>query len=121
MKQKRVIVIIIVAVLAILAGITILLNNAQKNNNNGSNSEQTSISIEGRTVCLSHRNMDGPHTLECAIGLKTDDGTYYGLSGDNTLSVIDRRVRVNGALKKEVDSKYQSEGIIIVASYESLD
>lgn len=41
-------------------------------------SAQTVI-LEGEVVCLPHRNTSGPTTLECAYGLKTDLGTYYGL------------------------------------------
>ncbi len=35
--------------------------------------------LEGEVVCLPHRNTTGPVTLECAYGLKTDDGKYYAL------------------------------------------
>ncbi len=37
------------------------------------------IVLEGEVVCLPHRDTSGPTTLECAYGLKTDAGTYYGL------------------------------------------
>jgi len=86
--------------------------------------QETSISIEGRTVCLPRRSMDGPHTMECALGLKTDDGKYYGLGTDHddtALSVNDRRVRVIGTLKREDSLKYDSEGTITVTAHEFLD
>lgn len=35
--------------------------------------------LEGEITCLPHRDQSGPQTLECAIGLKTDDGAYYAL------------------------------------------
>lgn len=35
--------------------------------------------LSGTIVCLPHKG-DGPHTMECAFGLKTDDGAHYGLS-----------------------------------------
>lgn len=41
-------------------------------------SAQTVV-LEGEVVCLPHRDTSGPTTLECAYGLKTDAGQYYGL------------------------------------------
>lgn len=34
--------------------------------------------LEGEVVCLPHVG-DGPHTMECAYGLKTDVGEHYAL------------------------------------------
>jgi hypothetical protein len=85
---------------------------------------QTPLSLEGETVCLPHKDVNGPHTMECAMGLKTDTGKYYGLGTDpydTSLSVTNRRVKVSGTLKPCVDSKYQSEGTITVTKYEFLD
>jgi hypothetical protein len=82
------------------------------------------LSLEGQTVCLPHKNTEGPHTMECAIGLKTNDGKYYGLGTDpydSAMSTTNRQIRVNGTLKTSSDSKYQSEGTITVTSYEFLD
>lgn len=36
-------------------------------------------SIEGTYVCLPHKDTGGPQTLECALGLKADDGKHYAL------------------------------------------
>lgn len=35
-------------------------------------------SLEGTIVCLPHAG-PGPHTKECAAGLKTDEGAHYAL------------------------------------------
>lgn len=35
--------------------------------------------LSGEVVCLPHANTDGPHTMECAYGLKTEVGEYYAL------------------------------------------
>lgn len=35
--------------------------------------------LSGEVVCLPHADTDGPQTMECAIGLKTDTGEYYAL------------------------------------------
>ena len=38
-----------------------------------------SATLTGEYVCLPHTNTSGPQTLECAFGLKTEDGSYYAL------------------------------------------
>jgi hypothetical protein len=35
--------------------------------------------LVGIYTCLPHRNTKGPVTLECALGLKADDGYHYAL------------------------------------------
>lgn len=37
------------------------------------------VTLTGKQVCLPHRDTTGPQTLECAIGMQTTDGKYYGL------------------------------------------
>ncbi len=36
-------------------------------------------SLSGEYVCLPHRDTSGPITMECAFGLKTENGEYYAL------------------------------------------
>jgi hypothetical protein len=54
--------------------------NGQVNGEMAANNQK--VVLEGQVVCLPHRDTSGPTTMECAYGLKTDDGKYYGL--DNT-------------------------------------
>lgn len=80
---------------------------------------QASQVYEGVAVCLPHKDTSGPQTLECAIGLKTDDGTYYGISGDKnndlgSLAGSDKRVRVSGVVEKSTDTKYNINELINV-------
>lgn len=35
--------------------------------------------LAGTTVCLPHRDTSGPQTMECAFGIRTDDGVHYAL------------------------------------------
>lgn len=35
--------------------------------------------LSGESVCLPHTDQSGPQTLECAFGLKTENGEYYAL------------------------------------------
>ncbi len=36
-------------------------------------------SVTGEYVCLPHKDAAGPQTAECAIGIRTQDGSYYAL------------------------------------------
>lgn len=72
----------------------------------------------GTVVCLPHKNTDGPQTLECATGLKTDEGKYYALHGDDTGHTLataagsDKKVRITGDLVRDHGGIYQVEGTI---------
>lgn len=61
------------------------------------------VTLEGEYTCLPHIDSSGPQTLECALGLKTDDGSYYALD-TNLLSSLPPtlktgdRLRANGIL-----------------------
>jgi hypothetical protein len=35
--------------------------------------------LTGEYVCLPHTDTDGPQTMECALGIKTDVGEYYAV------------------------------------------
>lgn len=41
--------------------------------------KEEKLVLEGDVVCLPHRDTSGPTTMECAYGLKTATGEYYGL------------------------------------------
>jgi hypothetical protein len=80
--------------------------------------------IEGTIACLPHKNTDGPQTLECAAGLKTNDGTYYSLKINDPNHALTSKtgsnqiVRITGKVTDEPDSIYQSAGLLTVESYE---
>lgn len=42
------------------------------------------ITARGEVVCLPSKNNTGIQTMGCAIGLKTDDGAYWGLNNIQT-------------------------------------
>lgn len=102
---------------------------------NGGNIPNTPVSatttLQGTFTCLPHKNTDGPQTLECAFGLKTDAGVHYALdfSGSPTSAFdlpMDRPYRVTGllvpieAISSDQWSKYDIRGIMRVSSYEEL-
>jgi len=86
-----------------------------------STNDQTSsyVTITGNPVCLPHKG-NGPHTLECAIGLKGDDGRYYALVNvpDNLVfSDFSSRVKVQGILTEPSSSnQYDISGSLTVSS-----
>lgn len=74
------------------------------------------INITGTSVCLPHKD-SGPTALECAIGIKGDDGRYYALSGATPQTDFGERVSVRGVLASpEPNEKYSIAGTITVQS-----
>ncbi|OGI68524.1 hypothetical protein A2738_01420 [Candidatus Nomurabacteria bacterium RIFCSPHIGHO2_01_FULL_42_15] len=83
------------------------------------------ITKEGRIVCLPHTNPDGPQTLECAFGFRTNDGVYYALDGGDmpdqiSTTPMDQDVRIEGRftavekLSSDFWQRYPIIGIITV-------
>jgi hypothetical protein len=83
----------------------------------------------GTPTCLPHRDTSGPQTLECAMGIRFDDGTHYaldmsGVSGD--FQSYTGRISVSGtvvpieAISSDVWQKYDIQGIMKVSSAEKL-
>lgn len=35
--------------------------------------------MQGKVICLQHRDTSGPQTLECDLGIQTDQGLNYAL------------------------------------------
>ena len=58
-----------------------VLNNHIYNEKQGDPGDIVSYrgTLTGEHVCLPHADTDGPHTMECALGIKTDAGEYYAL------------------------------------------
>lgn len=124
-------VIITVGILVGLFGAGFLWWKSHSSDNAGSTPTPDSITVQGEYVCLP-KHSDGPHTLECAFGIKTDDGTYYGLrllgqSGarpqapDPLASYkVGERLRVTGTLHPGNQDPYASTGLIEIASIEPI-
>lgn len=74
------------------------------------------VTMNGKLACLPHKG-DGPHTLECAVGLRANNGTFYALSElpDPTVEV-DKDVEVTGVLSDKTDSIYDVAGTIEVTT-----
>jgi hypothetical protein len=85
------------------------------------------ITVEGTAACLPHKDTTRPQTMECALGFKADDGTYYALrdnssdySGINSAGT-NKRLRVTGVFKETPSAIYQDKGVITVQSYQLLE
>lgn len=85
------------------------------------------VSIDGTMVCLPHKDMSGPQTLECAIGLEDGQGRYFALDetalgapGPSDIAT-GKQVRVEGTFTPRTDSLYQDIGVIKVTSITALD
>ncbi len=51
-------------------------------------STRTRTNLTGTAVCLPHVNQVGPQTMECAIGMKTDDGSYYAVDASLSSQLV---------------------------------
>ncbi|MBX4192086.1 hypothetical protein KW798_01220 [Candidatus Parcubacteria bacterium] len=88
------------------------------NSGNGNGEEGTTMAFSGTLTCLPHKGT-GPHTMECAYGLKADDGSYYALQNlwevNSSLTETGTRIRVEGAVSDpENTEKYDIKGVIWV-------
>jgi hypothetical protein len=88
----------------------------------------TQTTLEGRAVCLPHKPGGDVHTMECAVGFQTKEGTVYGVSSNYdehaTLASAtgsDTLFRVTGNLEPTEDQKYDITSLIVVKNVEALD
>ena len=76
------------------------------------------VTVKGEVVCLPHKNAGDVITMECAFGLKGDDGRNYGLKYVNTQSpwMVDtgKRVEITGNLVTDERGVYDVIGNIEV-------
>ena len=122
-KKRRYLWIIagVVLALGIASALTYFIGNTTKA---PANPNQQEVTLTGKVACLVHKNSDGPHTLECAIGFNTTDGKTYGLryeSSDLALSSAagsDKGVRITGTISNDTDQKYKTDGILKVSHFE---
>jgi len=84
------------------------------------NQEKTTVlNMQGESACLPHKGT-GPHTEECAFGLKVSNGTYYALSNldvdkDHKTFETGKDLLVSGTLLSPAENeKYDVAGTIQV-------
>lgn len=87
----------------------------------------TTVTLDGELVCLPHRaGGQEALTLECAIGLRTNEGRHYALDHINPYIVrgkiaMGQHIRVTGRLRTDTETKYDATGTIDVTSVSKLD
>ncbi len=85
------------------------------------------IVIQGKIVCLPHKNTSGGETMECAFGLKDNQGRYFGLRDTdptykNVQNVgMDVPVEVEGTFTPSTESNYKDIGVIDVIRITTLN
>ncbi len=83
------------------------------------------MTLSGTYVCLPHMNTEGPQTMECAFGIKSDAGEYYAVNfgaGADSMSQFQSGsyVTLDGffvpkeALSTDSWNKYNMKGIFTV-------
>lgn len=75
----------------------------------------------GTTVCLPKPG-DGPHTMECSMGLKASDQKYYALKNNPQQTLpTDSTIKVTGkVIAPSADEVYDISGTIDVESIETI-
>jgi peptidoglycan hydrolase-like protein with peptidoglycan-binding domain len=84
------------------------------------------VTVTGRVECLPAKDNVNPVIALCAIGIKTDDGTYYALEYNTDVSsanlATDERVKITGTLRSGVTHPvFKGEGTIKVKSIIAID
>ena len=78
------------------------------------------ISVSGKVVCLPHKDQDGPQTMECAYGIQTADGKYYGVKDDQGMIIkynIGDQVVVTGSVSVPDDTeRYNVVGNLVASN-----
>ncbi len=83
------------------------------------------VTLEGTYTCLPRKDTEGPQTLECALGIKDDDGSFYALDTVLLQSMIPPlqtgdRIRAQGILtpierlSTDYWKRYEIKGIFSV-------
>ncbi|MGB4758459.1 MAG: hypothetical protein WBP26_00200 [Candidatus Saccharimonadales bacterium] len=134
MHKKTLALLITAAVIIASTAVYVLVNKDNPNSavssppNNGTKAEDPNakdgetVTRLGKVGCLVHKDTSGPVDAMCAIGLQTDDGTWYALGFDDptaTSVLADSRIRVTGTLTTP-ETRYTSLGTITVTSVEKL-
>ena len=128
LSRRHTIIAVSIIVIALVMGLGLLVTKHLNFSRSGAPHPSITpghLTLSGSIVCLPHKKSDGPQTLECAFGLQSDAGAYYGLRQleqdqliNGTLTV-GTRVRVSGeAAAPDASEKYAIVGTITVESIE---
>jgi hypothetical protein len=116
-----------IAIILLLIGMGYLITSSSKSNPNDEGASQE-VTLDGKTICLPHKDTSGPQTLECAFGIKTGEGDNYALdlsalSPENQLEInTGEEIQVIGivvpieAISSDTWQKYDVKGIMQVST-----
>lgn len=88
------------------------------------------MTLTGEYTCLPHRDTSGPVTLECAFGIKSDNGFFYALDSSPAESgtiQTGQRISVEGnlvpieAISSNIGRIYNIKGVMQVKKIEPID
>lgn len=122
----RVVGFIVLMTIVIFAVVAFLVTRGSYAPSVPSNNSDGKATVRGEAVCLPHKNSDGPQTLECAIGVKTDEGIYYSLSDTSksytNIATIQTgsKYEITGNIEERSDPKYATAGSIRVEKLRQL-
>ena len=85
--------------------------------------QEKTVTLNGKLVCLSPKDDSEASVLSCALGLQTDDGKYYGLSGSKNTELSesagsDKHIKLSGKLRSSSDTTYKMEAIVAVDNFD---
>ena len=126
-KNKDFIIAGVIALALLIGGVVFAVqaiqNASEKSQAPSTANQEKSVTVEGQIDCVPPKDTSGVQDMSCMMGLKTDDGKYYGLNAADPTKTgsipTGGRIKVSGILKTD-NSKYKTEGIIQVSSIETL-
>lgn len=129
MTTQKSVLFALVAIIVVIAGYLVLTQNTSDRALGGNVLDATpkDVTLSGTYTCLPHMDTSGPQTMECAFGLKTDDGDYYavnfGASADaatqfqsNAHIRAEGNVVIKEALSSDHWQKYNMKGIFTITN-----
>lgn len=125
MFNKNTLTIIILLALAVSSYFFFIADSTKSIRPGDLDSVPLNVTLSGIYVCLPHLDTSGPQTMECAFGLKTDDGVYYavnfGQSADSMSQfqsgahiTAEGFVVIKEALSTDQWQKYNMKGIFTI-------
>ncbi len=111
-----------VGVVTVVSYVTMKSRQTKKTEPIDAQQVQEDVTLQGRLICLPHRDRSGPQTLECVRGIETDGGNNYGLRDTSSdyvnLAQLDGRswAEVRGRLVEKRDENYDSAGVLEIES-----
>jgi hypothetical protein len=124
MERKKLVlacVAITIAALAVVATVVFAFNRSA----NQPPASPKQVTLSGNLTCLPHKNVQPgqPVTLECAIGLRTNDKRFYGLQQlpeDASVTDFNQSIEVSGELSLPTENeRYDIAGTIKVNSFKT--